>query len=214
MAGQPRGTRHRGRHRIGTLADRRRSRTSPGTGRRRTRRGSSDRLRAAALGSGPGRRSADPHRGTADLGCGVIARRPADPNRGDPRAGPPGPGLRWGATGRGGRALPGCAGRRGTAGRWRQGRRTAGAGPAARRRRHPGGPAPRHHRPRRPPADGVGDQRRPRADRRAARRVRARRPHRASAGAVHPQRPSVLRHHRDARAAVPFRVVLRTDLAA
>ena len=129
----------------------------------------------------------------------------------DPRAGPSGPGpVRHPAGGRG-RALPGRAGRRGAQGRRRQGRPTAGAGPADRRRRHPGRPPARHFRARRPPADGLGDQRRARTHLRAARGVCSGRPHRAAAGAVDPQRPALRRHHRNARAAVPVRVVLRAD---
>ena len=89
------------------------------------------------------------------------------------------------------------------------GRPAAGPGPADRCRGHPGGAPARHLGARRPSADGLGDQRRPRTHLRAARGVRSGRSHGAAAGAVHPQRPAFGGHHRNSRAAVPVRVVLR-----
>ena len=96
------------------------------------------------------------------------------------------------------------------AGATRQG--AAGPRTADRRRRHAGGPPPRHLGPRRSPADGVGQQRRPGAHLPAARRVLPRRPDRAAARVVDPQRPALGRHHRHPRAAVPLRAVLQADL--
>ena len=170
-----------------------------------------DRFRAAAVGARAGRRRAGAERQAADVGRRVGARRSADPDRRRARPGPPGHGPGRHAAGGGRGALPGRAGRRGARGRRRQGCRAAGAGAADRCGRHAGGPPPRHHGPRRPPADGLGHQRRPGAHLRAARRVRPGRADRAAAGAVDPQRPALRRHHRNARAAVALRAVLRAD---
>ena len=146
-----------------------------------------------------------------DVGGGVAARCAVEPDRGDTSSVPARAGLHRRPAGRGGRSLPGCARRRGAQRRRRARRRAARARATDRRSRNPGGAASRHCCSRRTPSDGLGHQRRTGAHSCAARRVRHRRTHGGTSGVLDPQRASLGRDHRNARATVALRTVLRAD---